>query len=82
MNPHQLEEKYMLQNLRQHAMVNNNIAESCFSACACPIDRKLNDDEEKCVENCATKLITATTRVVFKIAESNPMMDGGGQILR
>lgn len=78
----QLEEKYMLQNLRQHAMVNNDIAENCFTACACPIDRKLSESEEKCVDNCATKLINATTRVVFKIAESNPMMGGDGRVLR
>lgn len=78
----QLEEKYMLQNLRQHALVNNHIAENCFSTCACPIDRKLTEGEEKCIDSCAAKLIAATTRVVFKIAESNPMMDGSGRMLR
>ena len=77
-----LEEEYMLQNLRQHATVNNEIAENCFRSCVGMIDRKLSSKEEKCVEDCASKLIAATTRVVFKIAETNPMLDGSGRMAR
>lgn len=75
-----LEEEYMLQNLRQHALVSNEVAESCFCTCISMLDRKTSASEQKCVENCAAKLITATTRVVFKIAESNPMLDGQGRM--
>ena len=72
----ELEQKYMLQNIRQHALVNNEITENCFISCVGLIDRKLSSSEEQCVDSCAAKLISATTRVVFKIAEANPMMDG------
>lgn len=71
-----LQEEYMLQNIRQHALVNNEVAENCFCKCVGLMDRKLNTSEEECVEKCAAKLITATTRVVFKIAECNPMGAG------
>ena len=64
----------MLRNLRQHALVNNEIAERCFYSCVGGLtERKMNSNEDDCVENCAAKLITATTRMVFKIAENNPM---------
>lgn len=76
----QLEEEYMLRNVRQHALVNNEIAESCFCSCVGGlIDRELSVAEEQCVEKCAAKLIIATTRVVLKIAESNPMPGSGAQ---
>lgn len=69
-----LEEEYMLRNLRQHALVNNEIAERCFFSCVGGLtDRALSSTEENCVEKCAAKLIHATTRVVFKVAENNPM---------
>ena len=69
-----LEEEYMLRNFRQHALANNEIAERCFCSCVGGLtDRKISSSEGDCIENCATKLITATTRIVFKIAEANPM---------
>lgn len=66
-------EEFMLQNFRQHAIVNNEIAERCFHSCVGGmIDRKLSDKEEVCVESCAAKLVYATTRAMMKVAESNP----------
>ena len=70
----QLEEEYMVRNLRQHALVNNEIAEKCFASCTGGlIDRKLSSAEEACVDHCAAKLISATTRAMLRVAESNPM---------
>ena len=69
-----LEEEFMLQNIRQHALVNNEIAERCFSSCVGGLtDRTLNSNEENCVDKCAAKLIRATTRTVFKVAENKPI---------
>ncbi len=74
----QLEDEFMLRNLRQHALVNNEIAGSCFDSCVGGmIDRKLSSEEEVCVDSCAAKLISATTRAMLKVAEANPM--GMGQ---
>ena len=71
----QLEEEYMLRNLRQHALVNNEIAERCFCTCVGGLtDRALSPKEETCVDTCAAKLIQATTRIVFKVAETSPMV--------
>ncbi len=69
-----MEEEYMLRHLRQHAGVNNELAEKCFCSCVGGIaDRSLTSSEEDCIESCAEKLIKATTRVVFKIEETSPM---------
>ena len=68
----------MLRNLRQHALVSNEIAESCFFSCVGGlIDRKMSAEEELCVDSCASKLVYATTRAMLKVAEANPM--GMGQ---
>lgn len=75
-----LEDEYMLQHLRQYALVQNEIAEACFYSCVGGlVDRKLSSSEEVCLNNCATKLITATTRIMLKIAETNPMGIGAPQ---
>ena len=72
-----LEEEYMLRNLRQHALVNNEITESCFTSCVGGlIDRTLSDAERVCVESCAAKLISASMRTMLKVAEANPVAPG------
>ena len=67
-----LEEEYMLRNLRQHALVNNDITENCLGL----IDRTLSDAERVCVESCASKLISASMRTMLKVAEANPVGPG------
>ena len=76
----QLEEEYMLRNIHQYAVVNNELAERCFSSCVGVVTSgQLTEREMECVESCAAKLIQASTRVVFKVAELNPMGIGQQQ---
>ena len=75
-----VEEEFMMQNLRQFGIVNNELAERCFCSCVgSAANRQLTTDESQCVESCAEKLISASMRVVFKAAEMNPMGIGGGE---
>lgn len=75
----QLGEEHMLRSIRQHALLNNDIAENCFCSCVGGlVDRKLSVAEEQCVDSCGAKLIAATIRAMFKVAETNPMGRGQG----
>ena len=75
----QFGEEHMLRSIKQHAILNNDIAENCFCSCVGGlVDRRLSEKEERCVEECGAKLIAATTRAMFKVAETNPMGMGGG----
>lgn len=81
----QLGEEYMVRSMRQHALLNNHVAENCFCLCVGGlVDRRLTPAEEACVDNCGQKLITATIRAMFKVAETNPMGAGpqGGHALK
>lgn len=70
----QLEEEDLVRNVRQYALVSNELTEQCFRSCICTVgDWRLTKEELACVEGCAAKLISATTRVVLKVAELNPM---------
>ncbi len=74
----QLEEEYMIRNIRQYALVNNELTDKCFCSCVGALSsRTLTMKEQMCIEGCASKLIRATTRIVMKVAEQNPM--GFGQ---
>ena len=73
------EEEFMIQNLRQFGIVNNQLAQRCFSSCVGAVsERGLTSEEGSCVESCAEKLISASMRVMVKAAEMNPMGIGGG----
>ena len=75
-----LEEEFMLQNLRQFGIVNNELAERCFSSCiGAASERHLTSEEGSCVESCSEKLISASVRVMVRAAEMNPMGIGGGE---
>ena len=74
MSVSQMEEEYMVRNLRQYALVNNELADRCFCSCIGSLtSKKLTVEEQECVDGCAAKLIKATTRMVMKVAEQNPM---------
>ena len=74
-----LEEEFMLQNLRQFGIVNNELTERCFSSCiGAASERQLTRGEGSCVDSCSEKLITASVRLMVKAAEMNPMAIGGG----
>ena len=75
-----LEEEFMIQNLRQFGIVNNELTEQCFSSCiGAASERQLTNEEGTCIESCAEKLISASVRVMLKAAEMNPMGIGGGE---
>ncbi len=64
----------MIRNIRQYALVNNELANQCFCSCVGSLtSRELTVKEQRCVDGCASKLIKATTRIVIKVAEQNPM---------
>ena len=69
----QMDEEFMLRNIKQFAQVNNELSERCFNNCVGGISsRELSTDEFACVESCAAKLVRASTHVVVKVAELNP----------
>lgn len=73
------EREAVLNNFRQYATVYNELTETCFSSCVHDLgQRRLNQEELACADTCAVKLIRATNRMVWRIAELNPMQGGGG----
>ena len=74
MSRRQFEEEDLVRNVKQYALVTNELTEQCFCSCVCSVaDRQLTTEELACVDSCAAKLISATTRIVLRIAELNPM---------
>jgi len=79
-SPAQMNDEHMIRNLRQYAMVNNDLTDKCFCSCVNTItSQALTDKERDCIDGCAMKLMKATTRMVMKVAEQNPMGIGTGQ---
>lgn len=67
------QQKAMMNNFRQYATVYNELTETCFSSCVHDLgQRRLNEEETSCVDTCAAKLIEATNRMVWRVAELNP----------
>ena len=61
-------------NFRQYATVYNELTETCFSSCVHDLgQRRLNEEEAACADTCAAKLIQATNRMVWRVAELNPL---------
>ena len=72
------EKEAILNNFRQYATVYNELTETCFSSCVHDLgQRRLNGEESACADTCADKLIRATNRMVWRIAELNPLQSGG-----
>ena len=70
--------KAMLNNFRQYATVYNELTETCFSSCVHDLgQRRLSEEEAACADTCAAKLLQATNRMVWKMAELNPLQGGG-----
>ena len=73
------QQKAMLNNFRQYATVYNELTEMCFSSCVHDLgQRQLSSEEAACADTCATKLLQATNRMVWKMAELNPLQGGAG----
>lgn len=71
--------KAMMSNFRQYATVYNELTEVCFTSCVQDLgQRRLSEEEASCADTCATKLLQATSRMVWKMAELNPLQQGGG----
>ena len=67
----------MLSNFRQYATIYNELTETCFSSCVHDLgQRRLNEEEAACADTCAAKLIQATNRMVWRVAELNPLEGG------
>ena len=74
------EERAVVESFRQYATVYNELTEECFSTCVHDLgQRRLNEAEAACAEACAAKLIQATNRMVWRIAELNPLDGRAGQ---
>ena len=73
------QQQAMLSNIRQYAAVYNELTETCFTSCVHDLgQRHLNEEEASCTETCATKLISATNRMVWRVAELNPLEGNRG----
>ena len=71
------QQKAMLSNFRQYATIYNELTETCFSSCVHDLgQRRLNEEEAACADTCAAKLIQATNRMVWRVAELNPLEGG------
>ena len=72
------QQKAMLSNFRQYATVYNELTEVCFSSCVSDMgQRQLSEGEAACADTCAAKLLQATNRMVWKMAELNPLQGTG-----
>lgn len=75
-----VEERAVLSSFRQYATVYNELTETCFSNCVHDLgQRRLKEEESTCADLCAAKLIQATNRMVWRIAEQNPLEGRMGQ---
>ncbi|XP_031728568.1 mitochondrial import inner membrane translocase subunit Tim10 B [Anarrhichthys ocellatus] len=64
-----------LRNLRDFLMVYNRMTETCFQRCSSNFNyRNLTMDEEKCVDNCAGKLIRTNHRLMGTYVQLMPRM--------
>ena len=78
MNAAEQQQKAALSNFRQYATVYNELTEVCFSSCVHELGaRRLSEEEASCADTCAAKLLEATNRMVWKMAELNPLQPGG-----
>ncbi|XP_019733198.1 mitochondrial import inner membrane translocase subunit Tim10 B isoform X1 [Hippocampus comes] len=64
-----------LRNLRDFLLVYNRMTEICFQHCTSNFNyRNLTMDEERCVDNCAGKLIRSNHRLMGTYVQLMPRM--------
>ncbi|XP_061658276.1 mitochondrial import inner membrane translocase subunit Tim10 B [Syngnathoides biaculeatus] len=64
-----------LRNLRDFLLVYNRMTEICFQKCTSNFNyRNLTMDEERCVDNCAGKLIRSNHRMMGTYVQLMPRM--------
>ncbi|KAG9263661.1 mitochondrial import inner membrane translocase subunit Tim10 B [Astyanax mexicanus] len=64
-----------LRNLRDFLLVYNRMTEICFQRCTANFNyRNLTMDEERCVDNCASKLIRSNHRLMGTYVKLMPAM--------
>uniref|UniRef100_H3CX63 Mitochondrial import inner membrane translocase subunit n=2 Tax=Tetraodon nigroviridis TaxID=99883 RepID=H3CX63_TETNG len=64
-----------LRNLRDFLLVYNRMTEVCFQRCSSNFNyRNLTMDEERCVDNCAGKLIRSNHRLMGTYVQLMPRM--------
>ncbi|KAK5858533.1 hypothetical protein PBY51_002666 [Eleginops maclovinus] len=70
-----MEPENQLRNLRDFLLVYNRMTEVCFQRCSSNFNyRSLTMDEERCVDNCAGKLIRSNHRLMGSYVQLMPRM--------
>ncbi|CAL8364698.1 unnamed protein product [Lota lota] len=70
-----MEPDQQLRNLRDFLLVYNRMTEICFQRCSSNFNyRNLTMDEDRCVENCAGKLIRSNHRLMGTYVQLMPKM--------
>ncbi|KAK7926182.1 hypothetical protein WMY93_008492 [Mugilogobius chulae] len=70
-----MEPDAQLRNLRDFLLVYNRMTEICFQRCSSNFNyRSLTMDEERCVDNCAGKLIRSNHRLMATYVNLMPRM--------
>ncbi|CAL8267964.1 unnamed protein product [Merluccius merluccius] len=70
-----MEHDQQLRNLRDFLMVYNRMTEICFQRCSSNFNyRNLTMDEDRCVDNCAGKLIRSNHRLMGSYVQLMPKM--------
>ncbi|XP_033834491.1 mitochondrial import inner membrane translocase subunit Tim10 B [Periophthalmus magnuspinnatus] len=70
-----MEPDSQLRNLRDFLLVYNRMTETCFQRCSSNFNyRSLTMDEERCVDNCAGKLIRSNHRLMATYVNLMPRM--------
>jgi len=69
-------EAVAIQNYREFIQLFNKVSNSCFEACVVDMTTgKLSTGEERCVENCAYKMINSNHRLMSVFMEIGPPVD-------
>ncbi|XP_077398843.1 mitochondrial import inner membrane translocase subunit Tim10 B [Vanacampus margaritifer] len=70
-----MDHEQQLRNLRDFLLVYNRMTEICFQRCTSNFNyRNLTMDEERCVDNCAGKLIRSNHRLMGTYVQLMPRM--------
>ncbi|KAG7261378.1 hypothetical protein CRUP_036092, partial [Coryphaenoides rupestris] len=70
-----MEPDQQMRNLRDFLMVYNRMTEICFQRCTSNFNyRNLTMDEDRCVDNCAGKLIRSNHRLMGTYVQLMPKM--------
>ncbi|XP_054612946.1 mitochondrial import inner membrane translocase subunit Tim10 B [Dunckerocampus dactyliophorus] len=70
-----MDQDQQLRNLRDFLLVYNRMTEICFQRCTSNFNyRNLTMDEERCVDNCAGKLIRSNHRLMATYVQLMPRL--------